>query len=72
MMFANYSLDEITYSFIASFMWGVSQIMTQYDTRGVQRRPKKYDIINQQPLMERVFLATMSNSRSDNVTLAVV
>ena len=39
MMFENYSLDEITYSFIASYMWGVggvgvSQIMTQYDLRG--------------------------------------
>ena len=37
MMFENYSLDEITYSFIASYMWGVggvSQIMTQYDSRG--------------------------------------
>ena len=34
MMFENYSLDEITYSFIVSYMWGVSQIMTQYDLRG--------------------------------------
>ena len=35
-MFENYSLDEITCSFIASYMWGVgvSQIMTQYDLRG--------------------------------------
>ena len=38
MIFENYSRDEITYSFIASYMWGVggvSQIMTQYDLRGV-------------------------------------
>ena len=37
MMFENYLLDEITYSFIASYMCGVggvSQIMTQYDLRG--------------------------------------
>ena len=38
MIFENYSRDEITYSFIASYMWGVgrrvSQIMTQYDLRG--------------------------------------
>ena len=37
MLFENYSLDEITYSFIASYMkrvGGVSQIMTQYDLRG--------------------------------------
>ena len=37
MMFENYSLDEITYSFIASYMWGVGggvgQIMRQ-DSRG--------------------------------------
>ena len=32
-----YLLNEITYSFIVSYMWGVggvSQIMTQYDLRG--------------------------------------
>ena len=37
MMFENYSLDEITYSFIASYIWGVggvSQTMTQYDLSG--------------------------------------
>ena len=41
MMSEKYSLNEITYSFNASYMWGV----------GVQRRPKYYDIINEQPLI---------------------
>ena len=37
MMSQKYSLNEITYSFITSYMGsggGVSQIMTQYDIRG--------------------------------------
>ena len=51
-----YSLDEITYSFIASYMWGVggvSQIMTQYDLRGGgnPEEAKKYGIKNKQPLI---------------------
>ena len=43
MMFENYSLDKITYSFIASYMWkyggSVKSVMTE-GGRGVQRRPK--------------------------------
>ena len=31
MMFENYSLDEITYSFIASYMWGVGGGKPNYD-----------------------------------------
>ena len=37
-MSENYLLNEIRYSFMASYMWGVgggSQIMTQYDRGGL-------------------------------------
>ena len=33
-MSEKYLLNEMTSSFVASYMWGVSQIMTQYDLRG--------------------------------------
>ena len=55
MMSEKYSLNEITYSFIASYLWGgggVSQIMTQYDWGGGGPEEAKiwYVIINDQPL----------------------
>ena len=46
-MSEKYSLDEITYSFIASYMCGgggVSQIMTQYG-RGVGEGPAEAKIV---------------------------
>ena len=46
MMSEKYLLNEITYSFIASYMWGVgvSQTMTQYD-RGVGGGPEEAKIV---------------------------
>ena len=46
-MSKNHSQNEITYSFIASYMWGVrgvSQTMTQYD-RGVGGGPEEAKIV---------------------------
>ena len=47
MMSEKYSLNEITYSFIASYMWGgggVSQSMTHYDREGGGGKPN-YDAV---------------------------
>ena len=46
-MSEKYSLNEKTYSFIASYMWGVgvvSQTMTQYD-QGVGGGPEEAKIV---------------------------
>ena len=60
-MSEKYSLNEIAYSFIASYMWG----------GGAQKRPKQYDVMNDRPLIETtVHVEIMQISEISSQTLS--